>query len=245
YMLKAIREAKEFTSWANPNGEYETAVASFVRAVLHRGARNRFVGNFSDFHRPLSRIAMMNSLSQSLLKLTSPGLPDIYQGNELWDFSLVDPDNRRRVDYVRRRSMLENLRQKAACGPELCRELTENMEDGRIKLYLTWKTLCFRGSNRELFGEGTYLPLQVQGMHAERVCSFARVRGRQAVVVVAPRLWATLLAESNYRYDPQIWKDTAVELPAVAPAWRNVLSGNSVSVGSNSDVPLSAALKDF
>jgi (1->4)-alpha-D-glucan 1-alpha-D-glucosylmutase len=244
YMLKAIREAKEVTSWANPNPDYEAATLNFVGAVLHRGARNRFIGHFSAFQELVSRLGMMNSLSQTLLKLTSPGVPDIYQGNEIWDFSLVDPDNRRPVEYARRRELLESLRGKGSDRPQLCRELMDTIEDGRVKLYLTWKTLCFRGSNRELFCEGTYLALQVRGEHADRVCAFARVRGRQAVVIVAPRLWAALLAEADYRYESEIWKDTRVELPAISSAWRNALTGEA-NFGSGDEVYLSAVLKNF
>jgi (1->4)-alpha-D-glucan 1-alpha-D-glucosylmutase len=245
YMLKAIREAKEFTSWANPNPDYEDATTNFVRAVLYRGARNRFPGHFSEFHRLVSRLGMMNSLSQTLLKLTSPGVPDIYQGNELWDFSLVDPDNRRPVDYEIRRAMLESIRQKASEGTQLSRELIETMEDGRIKLYLTWKTLCFRSSHGELFCEGTYIPLEVRGAGAERVCAFARIRGSQAAIAVAPRLWAALLAETNYRYDPEIWKDTRIELPASSATWHNVLTGERVITGSGREGYLSALLQTF
>jgi (1->4)-alpha-D-glucan 1-alpha-D-glucosylmutase len=245
YMLKAIREAKEFTSWVNPNPDYENATIDFVRAVLYRGARNRFPGHFSEFHRLVSRLGMMNSLSQTLLKLTSPGVPDIYQGNELWDFSLVDPDNRRRVNYDIRRTMLATIRQKHSEGAQFCRELIETTEDGRIKLYLTWKTLCFRASHRELFCEGMYTPLELRGVHADRVCAFARIRGSQAAVAVAPRLWAALLAETNYRHDSEIWKDTRVELPATSSAWRNILSGESVIIGSSREAYLSTLLQSF
>lgn len=260
YMLKAIREAKEFTSWVNPNPDYETATIQFVRAILYRGrrrarlpragvfdrgARNRFVGSFTEFHQLVSRLGMMNSLSQTLLKLTSPGVPDIYQGNELWDFSLVDPDNRRPVDYGRRRDMLENLRRKSGDGAALCHELTDAMEDGRVKLYLTLKTLCFRGSHRELFCDGAYMPLQVRGMHADHVCAFARIHGAQTVVIVAPRLWASLLAENNYRYVPEIWRDTRIGMPGFSPSWRNVLTGEPVVSGPGDEMHLSAVLKDF
>src|ERR1700692_4855594 len=106
YMLKAIREAKENTSWINRNASYENAVSSFVKKLLTPGTKNRFFNDFVAFQRRIARIGFWNSLSQTLLKLTSPGVPDIYQGNEVWDFSLVDPDNRRAVDYGRRRSIL-------------------------------------------------------------------------------------------------------------------------------------------
>jgi (1->4)-alpha-D-glucan 1-alpha-D-glucosylmutase len=118
------------------------------------------------------------------------------------------------------------------------------MEDGRIKLYLTWKTLCFRGSHRELFAEGAYVPLEVRGQHADHVCAFTRVSGAQAVVTVAPRLWAAILAETNYRYAPEIWRDTRIDVPAVSTTWRNVLTGESIVSSSNDEMYLSELLKD-
>ena len=250
YMLKAIREAKEFTSWGSPNAAYETAATEFVRAVLKRGPKNQFLRQFSAFHSRIARLGMLNSLSQTLLKLTSPGVPDIYQGNELWDLSLVDPDNRRPVDYARRRRMLKDLRERAdtlaADIPQYCRELLEHMEDGGIKLFLTWKTLCFRKSYRELFREGDYMPLAVRGAHAERVCAFARTREKQTAIIIAPRLWGTLLGEAEYRPETEIWQDTRIQLPEIAAQfYRNVFTKELVHAGANGETQLSTVLKDF
>src|SRR5580700_7567224 len=145
YRLKAIRESKQNTSWINQNSAYETAVSSFVNALLTPNARNRFLNDFVPFQRQVARIGLWNSLSQTLLKLTSPGVPDIYQGNDLWDFSLVDPDNRRAVDYSHRQQAFESIR-KWGSNPDATsvRSLLESPEDGRLKLYLIWKTLRLR-----------------------------------------------------------------------------------------------------
>lgn len=254
YMLKAIREAKEFTSWANPNEAYEAATTNFVRALLERGRKNKFLQQFSAFHGLIARIGMLNSLSETLLKLTSPGVPDIYQGNELQDLSLVDPDNRRPVDYAQRRAMLKTLRDKADSlagnGAQLCHELVDNMsmhiEDGRIKLFLTWKTLCFRKSYRELFRRGDYVPLAVSGPQADRVVAFGRINEKQVAVIVAPRLWGGLLGEAEYHPGIPIWQDTKVKLPDVpVQSYRNVFTRELINTDHNREMQLSTVLKDF
>lgn len=252
YMLKAIREAKEFTSWANPNAAYENATVNFVRAILDRNSKSAFLRQFPTFQSLISRIGMLNSLSQTLLKLTSPGVPDIYQGNELWDFSLVDPDNRRPVDYARRREILNSLRKSADAmagdGSQFCRELLEQMhrDDGRIKMFLTWKTLCFRKSYRELFRESNYVPLSAHGAHADKICAFARIRGKQVAVVIAPRLWGSLLGETEYRPGIEIWQDTAIQLPEISGLqYRNIFSKEMMIGVGDGEMRLSEVLKDF
>jgi len=214
YMLKAIREAKQNTSWINRNREYETAVSSFVRAVLKPGAENRFLDDFVPFQHRVARIGLWNSLAQTLLKLTCPGVPDTYQGNELWDFSLVDPDNRRPVDYARRRQMLQSIREAGTDSAKLTARLMETPEDGPIKLYVIWKTLCLRRQWPDLFQEGEYLPLTVEGVKASHVVAYARKRETSTVLVVVPRLTAGLLNEMDLPpIGPRVWEDTQVVLP--------------------------------
>ena len=233
YMLKAIREAKQNTSWINRNIEYEDAVLSFVRTVLNPDSKNRFLKDFLPFQRRMARVGMWNSLSQTLLKLTCPGVPDIYQGNEIWDFSLVDPDNRRPVDYARRRQSFESIR-RWGCEPSAAnlRKLLEIPEDGRIKLYLTGKTLCFRRQQPELFREGEYVPLTIEGARANHVFAFARRRGNASVLVIVPRLVAGLLNDKELPpVGPEIWADTRIVLPPgnSVEAYRNALTGEDVS----------------
>jgi len=247
YMVKAIREAKQNTSWINRNAEYETAVLSFVRALLNPDPKNRFLNDFLPFQRWVARIGIWNSLSQTLFKLTCPGVPDIYQGNELWDFSLVDPDNRRPVDYIRRQQVFESI-----CGwtdfPDVSSmaSLLETPEDSRVKLYLTWKTLCLRRQQPGLFQEGEYLPLAVAGTKANHIVAFARKSGGTALLVIAPRLVAGLLNNTDLPpIGPRIWEDTRVVLPAgdCRTKYRNILTGRVLD--STAEISVSEALAEF
>ena len=247
YMLKAIREAKQNTSWINKNAEYETAVLSFVRALLNPDPNNRFLNDFLPFQRRVARIGMWNSLSQTLFKLTCPGVPDIYQGNELWDFSLVDPDNRRPVDYIHRQQVFESI-----CGwsnfPDVSSmaSLLQTPEDGRVKLYLTWKTLCLRRQQPSLFQEGEYLPLAVAGTKADHIVAFARKSGATTLLVIAPRLVAGLLNNTDLPpIGSRIWKDTRVVLPAgdCRTRYRNMFTGRLLD--SSAEIRISEAFSEF
>ncbi|HNP51591.1 MAG TPA: malto-oligosyltrehalose synthase [Nitrosomonas nitrosa] len=232
YMLKAAKEAKLYTSWVNPNAEYEAAIADFVHAVLGDIDNNLFLADFLTFLQPLNRAGLFNSLSQTLLKLTSPGVPDIYQGNELWDFSLVDPDNRRPVDYQLRRMLLVELEKAVTSAGTLCHfshELVKNIEDGRAKLYLTWRTLQLRRDYSELFREGDYLPLDVSGAHADHICAFARRLDKQIAIVVAPRLVFRLAGDTD-PLGEQVWNDTRIMVPF--EKWQNWLTGEHVKAES-------------
>lgn len=196
YMEKAAKEAKVHTSWINPNKAYDDALRAFVDAILDDSQRNPFLDEFKIFQRRVATCGIYNSLSQLLLKLTSPGIPDIYQGNEIWDFSLVDPDNRRPVDYEVRRHMLKTLTNRIA-EPDgdlagLARELLSNKEDGQIKLFVTYMTLRYRLARRELFLDGDYLPLEGRGDRQDHLCAFIRKNGDQRIVVVAPRFFSRL-----------------------------------------------------
>jgi (1->4)-alpha-D-glucan 1-alpha-D-glucosylmutase len=252
YMLKAVREAKQYTSWINRNAEYETAVSAFVRALLTPGEKNRFLDDFVPFQRSIARIGIWNSLSQTLLKLTSPGVPDIYQGNELCDFSLVDPDNRRPVDFVRRQQAFANLRGLASDPDALLRErLLETPEDGRLKLYLTWKTLCLRKQQRTLFQAGEYVPLAVAGAKANHVVAFIRKSEAASAVVVVPRLVAGLLNDIDLPpVGPRIWGDTHVLLPfrSCSEKCRNAFTGEVLDLQKTDEyakIGVSNALAEF
>ena len=247
YMLKAIREAKQNTSWINQNAEYEAAVASFVRALLNPAADNRFLKDFDPFQRRIARIGLWNSLSQTLLRLTSPGVPDIYQGNELWNFSLVDPDNRRPVDYVRSREIFEGLRRwGSAPDTSSIGCLMKTPEDGRLKSYLIWKTLCLRQQQANVFQQGEYLPLAVAGPKADHVVAFAMGFEGTSVLVVVPRLISSLLDDANLPpTGSQIWEDTRI-LPSSRSSSKqsqNVFTGEVAEVGS--EINVSDVLAEF
>lgn len=252
YMLKAIREAKEITSWINRNTEYETAVSTFVKALLTPAARNRFLDDFVPFQRRVARIGLWNSLSQTLLKLTCPGVPDIYQGNELWDFSLVDPDNRRPVDYIRRQEIFESLRVWANNpDPLSIGRLLQTPEDGRLKMHLIWRTLSLRQRQADLFHQGEYLPLEVEGAKARHVVAFARSFGTTTALVVVPRLVAGLLNDIDLPpIGPQIWGDTHILLPLRnhSDRYRNAFTGEVLDLGKTGEsakIEVSRILGEF
>jgi len=227
YMLKAGREAKLRTSWINPRPDYETATRDFLRALLAPGPGNLFLREFLPFQARVARTGAFTSLSQTLLKLTSPGVPDLYQGTELWDFSLADPDNRRPVDFAARRAALAGIQAaQAAQGAAACaRDLLEHLPDGRIKLYLIWKALGLRRGQEALFRDGAYLPLEVGGRQAEHAVAFARQLGSEQLVVVVPRLFGALMGpEGRPPTGAEAWGDTWAELPAEPAGWANALT---------------------
>lgn len=232
YMLKAIREAKVHTSWISPNTPHEEAMARFIDAILTPSRHNAFLSDFGSFQKMTAACGMFNSLSQTLLKITSPGIPDFYQGSELWDFSLVDPDNRRPVDFLLRRRMLkELLAREAQDGPrETARGVVARRRDGGIKLHLTCKALGFRRANRTLLEYGRYLPLTVEGEFREHVCAFERSLDGCSVLVVAPRFFTRLLADSDaLPLGMEVWQDTRIILPpdAAARSYRDVFTGET------------------
>jgi (1->4)-alpha-D-glucan 1-alpha-D-glucosylmutase len=252
YMCKAMKEAKVATSWVNPNQPYEEAVLNFVTAILDpNDPKNKFLPDFVSFQKKVAHYGAFNALSQTLLKLTSPGVPDIYQGNETWDFSLVDPDNRRPVDYALRQRMLSEMEQiRDAAGAA---SLVENKEDGRIKLYITSKALKYRQEHRSLFETGTYTPLEVQGSRQDNVCAFARNYQDQALVVVAPRLLTRLAAKAGEigQVTGNVWADSSLVLPVALGGikrFRNIFTGEvleAVTQDGKNILPLDQIFTSF
>ena len=234
YMLKAAKEAKLHTSWINPSQEYDEALTGFVAEILAPGPSNRFLADLAGFHAPVARLGMVNSLAQTLLKITAPGVPDFYQGTELWDFSLVDPDNRRPVDFAIRQALLGALSQRIAAGEldALARELVEHWPDGRIKLYLIHRALTYRRRGATLFQEGEYLPLASEGSAREHLVAYARHRATTTALTVVPRL-AAALTEGGARLPlgAEVWKDTWVLLPrALSPGpYLNLFTGKELA----------------
>jgi (1->4)-alpha-D-glucan 1-alpha-D-glucosylmutase len=249
YMLKAIREAKVHTSWINPNLLHEDAVMCFIDSILKESRLNKFLHDFISFQRLTAVCGIFNSLSQTLLKITSPGIPDFYQGNELWDFSLVDPDNRRPVDYRLRKNLLDELMHKElTAGPlETAREVVATRNDGRIKLHMTFKALNFRRENRELFESGRYLPLTVEGTCQEHVCAFERSVNGSSILVVVPRFCSRLIGESSgLPLGPEVWQDTRIIQPfdSASSCYRNVFTGEVLTLDQQ-DGRLSLAVQDI
>ncbi|HTS21220.1 MAG TPA: malto-oligosyltrehalose synthase [Casimicrobiaceae bacterium] len=244
YLIKVVREAKAVSSWVNPNEEYEAGFTAFARTLLAPGENERFLAEFLPFQRKLAWFGMLNGLAQTLLKLTVPGVPDIYQGCELWNLALVDPDNRRPVDFATRMAALESWRAAASDGERLrlAGELAASLDDGRLKQFVIWRALELRRNRSELFGDGAYLPLAVSGEHAGHVCAFARVLDEQCVVVIVPRLCCVLLGgEPVLPIGAPDWGDTGIDVSSLrSPAWRDALTGARVAA-SEGRVALAAA----
>ena len=247
YMLKAVKEAKNHTSWINPNQPYEAALSHFVRAVL-KPSNKPFLDDFEAFHHRVARLGIFNSLSQTLLKLTVSGVPDVYQGTETWDFSLVDPDNRRPVDYQRLQQQLDTLEHEEDFAA-LTSQMLDNLEDGRFKQFLIASILQFRKQVPQLFMEGEYIPLEVTGSAAEHIVAFARVWKGTGILVVAPRLLHLLgLGKSELPQGRSVWKNTAVVLPASLAGKKitNVLTHQAVNSPLNgTEVPVAELLSDL
>jgi (1->4)-alpha-D-glucan 1-alpha-D-glucosylmutase len=249
FIVKAAREAKIYTSWINQNAEHETALEQFVESLLAVPG-TRFLKDFARFQRKISFYGLFNSLSQVLCKIASPGLPDFYQGTELWDLVLVDPDNRRPVDFYMRGQLLDRLKQYAQTRrPEDVGRLLKHWRDGRIKLYLTWQALQFRRSHRELFEQGRYLPLTADPDRADHLCAFARQHENSWMVVVTPRLLAGLVAVGQMPLGTGAWGTSAIALPRNAPSrWHNVLTGeqfDAVTLAQEKGIRIADALSAF
>jgi len=215
YMHKSSKEGKFRTSWVSPNAAHDEALAHFVRAALRNDPANLFLADFVGFRSQIALAGMLNSLSQALLKLTSPGVPDLYQGSELWDYNLVDPDNRRPVDFAVRRTMLEDIARTADRGrPSLVKQLLDHPEDGRIKMYVTHRVLQFRRDHRELFATGSYIPFETSGTHAHHVIAFARRAADEGAIVAAGRFFTRLGGGARTLPAGAVWSDTGLSLPA-------------------------------
>jgi (1->4)-alpha-D-glucan 1-alpha-D-glucosylmutase len=215
YMVKAVREAKVHTSWTNPNARYDEALVKFVEAILDPERSAPFLEDLVLFQARVAHFGVLNSLGQTLVKLTAPGVPDFYQGSELWDLSLVDPDNRRPVDWAVRRRLLDDLLAEIASAPDravVARELMKSTADGRVKLFVIHGGLAFRRAHRALFETGAYRPLEAHGAWAEHVCAFARTGGDEAAVTIIPRLLARRGVDA-LPLGPEYWADTWLELP--------------------------------
>ncbi|MCF8062195.1 MAG: malto-oligosyltrehalose synthase [Deltaproteobacteria bacterium] len=235
YLIKAVREAKVHTAWIEPDSAYEEAFVSFFESLVEQGEDGTFLRTFLPFCRRVSRLGLINSLSQVLLKLTLPGVPDLYQGTDLWDFSLVDPDNRRPVDFERRRTLLDEMRKRDRSSPgKLMEELLQDPGDGRVKMYLVFKILSFRRRSPDLFDRGAYLPLSAAGSHRSRITAYARRLNNQWLLAAAPRLPAGFSLQDGWPLGEPSWNETRIKLPSGSPRrFRDLFSGRRLDMGSH------------
>jgi (1->4)-alpha-D-glucan 1-alpha-D-glucosylmutase len=247
FMQKALREGKERSSWDNPNPEYERALEQFVREALRPSSTNPFPVQVAHWVERIGRFGAINSLSQTLLRLTIPGVPDTYRGSELWDNSLVDPDNRRPVDYGVRRELLAlaERTERALATPggraAALGELARGWKDGREKLYLIRAVLGFRRQHPQLFQSGSYTPLAVSGTRAEHLCAFTRQTDTERVVVLVPRLVAAAERADTPGRPGIDWADTRLSLPA--GKYENLFTRSMLETGG--DVPVEGLFAEF
>jgi (1->4)-alpha-D-glucan 1-alpha-D-glucosylmutase len=237
YMLKALREAKAHTSWTEPNEAYEEATQQFVHAILSHEHADLFLNDFMLFQRKVAFFGLFNSLAQVILKMTVPGVPDFYQGTELWDYNLVDPDNRRSVDYRLRKTLLADLRRKftneTPDAAQLIKDLLKNYQTGQIKQYVIWRMLEYRRRHRDLFESGGYDPIRARGSKPDHICAFVRSRGEESVVVIAARLVLGLTQGAQRgALESDVWQTTSLNIPGSKQGerYRNVLTGQVIEL---------------
>jgi (1->4)-alpha-D-glucan 1-alpha-D-glucosylmutase len=241
YAFKALSEAKVNLSWINPDPDYIKAVQGFITAILMPGARGKespFVDSLKDLLPPLRLFGVVNSLAQVVLKIAVPGVPDFYQGSELWDLSLVDPDNRRPVDYDLRAGYLHALHEQAdrEGAGAVSRDLMGSLEDGRAKLWTMERALALRREEHALFRRGEYVALEVAGERQEHVIAFLRrdAASGRSVLAVLPRFACTLMRGKVQLPMGEAWGKDQLRLP-VSPGmrYRNVFTGETVTVADD------------
>jgi (1->4)-alpha-D-glucan 1-alpha-D-glucosylmutase len=233
YIVKSIREAKVHTAWLKPDVDYEDGFVSFVEEILTPSDQNEFLRRFLPFQKKVAYYGMFNSLSQTLMKITCPGVPDFYQGTELWDLNLVDPDNRRPVDFEKRKSFLIEIvekSQKDILG--LISDLLATWEDGRVKLFLIFRALKARRERTDLFGRGAYFPAEVKGQFEDHLIAFSRREGDGWAIMICPRFLTGLVQEDQFPFGREVWGDTRLLLPEDAPLfWKEAITGEENKIG--------------
>ncbi len=248
YLMKATREAMTNTRWTEPNETHETALAHFIEELLSP-ENEGFLRDFRAFQRKTAACGMVNGLAQVLLKITCPGVPDFYQGSEVWDFRLVDPDNRGPVDFAERSRLLETaVRESDNDLASAARDFVEHWPDGRIKLHVIQKALAYRLKNDELFSRGDFVPLEARGKRAEQVVAYARSLDDLCALTVAPR-WLAAKADFSQVDSSEFWQDTALVLPREpSRSWRSIFTGQKISSqlsGGNQTLLVGGLLAQF
>lgn len=242
YVVKAVREAKVHTAWLRPDNAYEEGYTDFVSALLNPDD-NPFLEKFVPFQQQVAEYGILNSLSQTLLKYTAPGVPDLYQGTELWDLSLVDPDNRRPVDYQQRQAFLAEIQNRVSTDMlALIEDLWTQRTSGQIKLFLVVQLLQARQTHRELFQSGDYLPLEITGERSQHLVAFARSHGSTVAIALAPRFLTNLVQPGECPLGEAVWGDAQIKLPEGMPTvWQQAVTQQSLE----GDLRVASALQHF
>ena len=245
YVVKSAREAKVHTAWIEPDLAYEKACKAFLEDILEPSRENHFLKEFIPFQKKVASLGIFNSLTQTLLKCTSPGVPDIYQGSELWDLNLVDPDNRRPVDFQKRKKILKEIMSRERTNiRSLAEELLLSKEDGRIKLFLIYRALKAKKAHPGVFQNGTYVPLSVKGKANRHIIAFGRNDGDSWILSVAPRFLIQLIDEKSLPLGEEVWGDTRVILPEEMPCqWKDLVLGRVI--GGKKSMLVSEILRHF
>jgi malto-oligosyltrehalose synthase len=234
YLVKALRESKRKVSWSNPDETYESTVCQFAQKLLD--PKHDFLNAFIPFQQKIARFGVVNSLTQLTLKCTSPGLPDIYQGTETWDLTLVDPDNRQSVDYdMMNKALRKLIKQNTTNHLQNIRKLIKNHTNGHIKLWLTYLLLNLRKENPDLFLYGEYMPLRVKGKYEKNVLAYARNYQDKWVIVLVPLFLGSILKNKDDKsFEEFDWADTNMVLPKNAAVnWKNIITEQSLKYNKN------------
>jgi (1->4)-alpha-D-glucan 1-alpha-D-glucosylmutase len=228
HIIKATREAMVHTRWTRPNQPHEDALVKFVAKMFSSQDNREFLQDFRQFQKKVAYFGMVNGLSQTLLKIAAPGVPDFYQGSELWDLRLVDPDNRGPIAFDKRAAALHSIANgDAADSGQALRHLIEHWHDGRIKLYLIWKAIRFRRDHADLFRDGEFVPLQSAGSYSRNVTAFLRRQGPSWALAAVPRWLSQVPAKGKGEFN---WGDTKIMLPSDSPAhWNNILTRTTLA----------------
>ncbi len=244
YAIKVVREAKIYTAWIKPDEMYENAFLSFIDNILTDSGSNPFLDDILELHKYTSFYGIFNSLSQTIIKMTAPGIPDFYQGTELWDFSLVDPDNRRPVDYSLREELLGKIIEKESEGTEnLSEYLFSDIHSGALKLFTINKILKAIMENPELFEAGKYLKIKSSGIYKNHIISFARLFGDEALIIAVPRFLTGVTEPGRLPLGQEIWKNTRIKIPFAVDNVKNLISGESIP--GDDDPEIGFLMHDF
>ena len=233
YITKAVREAKTHTEWLKPDTAYEDGFAAFIDAIMTPSGENKFLSEFVEFQKMIAWYGVFNSLSQVLLKIVSPGVPDFYQGTELWDLSMVDPDNRRPVDFKRRKTLLEKIKTRMSEDVQaLVRDMLEAISEPSIKMFTILRAMAVRNAMKEVFEEGDYVPLRAIGPYAMNVIAFARIKNKRWVMAAVPRFLTRVV---QYEQLPlgAVWRNTQIEIRrhSFPAAFTDAFTGRALTSG--------------
>ncbi len=239
YMIKAAREAKTATNWDRPDGPYEDALAAFIRDILDPALSREFLDAFLPFQETVAWFGMYNSLSQVLIKIAAPGVPDFYRGTELWNFDFVDPDNRRPVDFQTRQACLDDMKVRWEKDPHgLISDLLADRRDGRVKLFVIWRGLQARKELRPAF-RGGYIPVKCSGIRKHNLISFLREGEGGRALVIAPRFFTSLAPPGRLpagtATGTDVWHDTYISCPH-SGVWTDAFTGRQVTMRENAMV---------